>query len=114
MGWRWSGGTEGRESAAEAADDAVASEHHHGIEERGRDSLANDGYARGVNEQAGLHRFGFSEGAQGVVASVMAPVRRRNGGERCCELDEQLRHFGILPEFGFRGRVDLELVGEKR
>src|SRR5260370_42564117 len=75
-----SGGGEGRLGAAEAVDDALAAEDHHGIEERRGHGLAHDGDARGVDEQAGLDAFSFGERAQRVVAGIVVPARRRNRG----------------------------------
>src|SRR6266851_3970910 len=103
-----------RQRAAAAVDDALAAENHDRVEERRRHRLAHDGHARGVDEQAGLHALRFGERAQRVVAGVVAPVRGRNRGQRFRQLGQQLRNFGIFPEFGFGRGIDLELIGEKR
>ena len=75
--------------------------------------MADDGHAGGVDEQAGLDAFGFGEGAEGVIAGVVAPVRGRDGGQGVGELGEQLGNLRIFPEFGLGGGIDLEVVAEK-
>ena len=63
----WKGG-------AEAADDAVLAQGDHGVEEGRGDGLADDGYAGGVDEEAGFYSGGLGYGAGGVIAGVVIPL----------------------------------------
>src|SRR6202521_6301595 len=73
---------------SQSADDAFAAQSHHGVEERRRDGLADDGHARGVDEQAGLYAGGFGDGARGEVARIMIPIGKFF--ERAGKIREQL------------------------
>ena len=75
--------------------------------------MTDDGYARGVDEQAGFYSFGFGEGSKRVVASIVIPAGRTDGGQAFRELGKQVGNFRIFPKFGFGGGVDLEVVGEE-
>lgn len=88
---------EGGDNIAETADDAALAEHDHRVEERRRDGLADDGHARGVDEQAGFDSASFGDSAGSVVASVVIPFGKRF--KRHSELREQIRNFRVLPEF---------------
>ena len=57
-----------------AANDALLAERDHGVEERRRDSLADDGHASSVDQQGGFHACGFSYGSRSVIASVVVPL----------------------------------------
>lgn len=100
--------------SSETAEDAVATEHRHGIEQRRSDGLADDGDACRVDQQASLDAFSFGQRAKGMVASIMTPFRGRNCGQGLRKLCQELRNLGVFPEFRFRGGIDFEIVGEKR
>ena len=99
------------DGAPEARNDAGLAENDHGFEERRSNRAADDGDARGVDEQASLDAFSRGELAKSVVAGVVAPVRQRVEGVG--ELGKKIRHLGIFPEFRAGFRVVIKIIGEK-
>src|SRR5260370_40230180 len=57
----------------EAVNDALLAQHDHGVEEGWSDSLADDGHARGVNQQSRLYAPRLGHGAGGVIAPIGIP-----------------------------------------
>src|SRR6266436_4852086 len=96
---------------AQTADDALLAENDHGVEERRRYGLADDGHARGIDQQAGFHAAGFGHRAGGVVACVVIPLGKRF--EPIGQSPEEFRHSRICPEFFFGGGVASKFVAEK-
>src|SRR6266571_5756259 len=101
-----------RYRVAQAADDALLPENGHGVEERGRDGLADNRDARGVDQQAGLDAGGFCDRARGMLASIVVPLGEFF--ERVGKLREQFWDFGVFPEFFLRRLVTREFIAEKR
>src|SRR5260370_26295310 len=100
-----------RDRVAQAADDALLPENDHGVEERGRDGLADNRDARRVDQQAGLDAGAFRDRARGMVASIVVPLAEFF--ERVGKFLEQFRGFGIFPEFFFCRLVTREFIAEK-
>src|SRR6266567_58608 len=67
---------------AKTVHNAFLSEDDHGVKQRRRDGLSNDGDANRVDEQTSLHAGGFSNGAGRVIARVVAPFRKCGKGVR--------------------------------
>jgi len=73
--------------------------------------LADDGYAGGVDQEAGFYAGGVGYGAACVVAGVVIPLGE--GGERVGQGTHKVGDFGVFPEFCFAGFFDFEIVAEE-
>src|SRR5216683_7002524 len=58
-------------------DDAPLADHDHGVKERRGDGPTDDGHAGGVDKQSRFDTARFSDGARGVITSVVIPLRQR-------------------------------------
>ena len=94
-----------------AANYALLAKDNHCVEEWWRNGLANDGNADRVDKQAGFDAARFSDGSCGVIASVVIPFGKRRKG--IGSFRQQLRHFGIFPEFLFCGGITRKIIAEK-
>src|SRR5215813_10019636 len=81
----------------EAADDTFLAESDHGIEERRRNGLADNGNADRVDQKTCLYTASFGNCARSVIAGVVIPFRKR--GQRIGGFCEEIRNFRIFPEF---------------
>src|SRR4029077_17658694 len=99
------------ERLSQSAYDALLPQRHHGIEERRRNGLANDGDARRVDQQPGLHTGGFGDGARSMVAGVMIPFGQP--GKSVRQFSEQFRDFRIFPELLFGRWIDGKIIAEE-
>ena len=105
-------GSEFLQCGAETADDALLAKRDHGIEERRRNGLADDGDADRIDQQAGFDAAGFGDGAAGVIAGVMIPFGKR--GERVGGFGKEVGNFRVFPKFVLGGLLVAEIVGKER
>src|SRR5215469_877279 len=94
-----------------SANYALLAKDNHSVEQWWCNCLANDGNADRVDEQAGFDAARFGDGARGTIASVVIPFAKSSKGVG--SFREQLRHFGIFPEFFLGGRIAHKFIAKK-
>src|SRR6266481_4806751 len=95
----------------QTAHNALLAKYDHGIEERRRNRLPNDGHARRIDQQAGFYAARFGNGTRCVIASVVVPLAERF--QRIREFREEFRRFRIFPEFCDGRGIAREIIAEK-
>src|SRR6266481_559792 len=110
-GGNFLGFAKSRNGIAQTAHNALLAKYDHGIEERRRNRLPNDGHARRIDQQAGFYAARFGNGTRCVIASVVVPLAERF--QRIREFREEFRRFRIFPEFCDGRGIAREIIAEK-